>query len=170
MAKQSIKKPKKGGRLKKAQSDVKRREGKRMYVKNGLALLEVATVLEVHIDTVRRWHKNDQWEKAKNMQVISIDGLKEEILNTFNEIKAGKTPKMSADQISKLVASFEKLSDKNKNLAYCIENYELLTDELIQKISEARGEKEKQYRMDIVKYVRAAQTKVIDTLYKDLLA
>lgn len=160
---------KRKGRLPKSQSDKKRREGKRMYVKNGLTLQEISEICEVYIDTVKRWHRLDKWEQAKNLQVISIDGLREELLNTFNLMKIGKTPKMSPDQISKLVSAFEKLSDKNRNLAYCIENYELLTDKLIRKVSEAVGEKEKKRLMDLTKYVRILCTEIVDELYKEVL-
>ena len=168
-SKNMAQKPKRKGRLPKAQSDKKRREGKRMFVKNGLTLSEIAEILEVYIDTVKKWHRNDGWAKAKDLQVISIDGLKEELLNTFNDLKAGKTPKLSSDQISKLVSSFEKLSDKNKNLAYCFENYDLLTDKLIGKVAEATNDKEKKRLLDIVKYVRDCTTEIVDELYKEVL-
>lgn len=157
------------GRLPKAVGDKKQAEGKRMYVKSGLTLNDIAELLELGIDTIKRWYKTGEWEKAKNLQVISIDGLKEELLNTFNDMKVGKKPAMTPDQISKLVASFEKLSDKNKNLAFCFENYELLTDKLIQKVAEASSEKEKKKRMDIVKYVRSATKEIVDKLYKEVL-
>ncbi|CAL2108190.1 conserved hypothetical protein [Tenacibaculum sp. 190524A02b] len=168
MAKQQTE-TKRKGRLSKAQADKKRAEGKRMYVKSGLTVNDIADILEVHIDTIKRWAKNDQWEKAKNLQVITIDGIKQELLNTFNDLKAGKTPKVSADQISKLVASFEKLSDTNKNLAYCFENYNLLTDKLIVKVSETTDEQEKKKRMDIVKYVRKTVQEIVDELYTAIL-
>ena len=103
------------------------------------------------------------------MHAVSIGEMKAEILNTFQDIKMGKTPKLSADAIRKLVAAFQDLNDGRKNAAYAIENYNLLTDALIAKSKDAKTIKEKTYRLEVVKYVATVMQEVANQLYKDAL-
>ena len=66
-----------GGRLTKKESDKKKRQGKRMFI-NGFSHNEIADVLEVHLETIKRWSKKDGWEEAKDIHSLSISELKAE--------------------------------------------------------------------------------------------
>ncbi|MDB0601083.1 hypothetical protein PL373_07975 [Tenacibaculum maritimum] len=156
------------GRLPKAVSEKRKRDGKRMFI-NGLSHTEIAEIFEVHIDTVKNWAKLDEWEEARKMHAVSIGEMKAEVLNTFHALKSGEKPKVSADAIRKLVVAFQDLNDKRKNAAYAIENFNLLTDALINKAMEATSKKDKNSRLEIVKYASAVMQDVANELYQDSL-
>lgn len=157
-----------GGRLTKKESDTKKRQGKRMFI-NGFSKDEIADILEVHIETIKRWHKQDEWEKEKDVHSLSISELKRETLQTFADMKAGITPKLSPDQLSKLAATFDKLSDKKKALAYMYENYELLSDALLKDALSERSKVKKESKLETAKYVREIMEELTSTTYKEAL-
>jgi hypothetical protein len=156
------------GRLPKAESDKKKRDGKRMFI-NGLSFSEIAEISDVYIDTVKNWAKLDDWEDYKKMHSVSIGEMKNEVLNTFHSLKIGEKPKVTADAIRKLVVAFQDLNDKKKHTAYAIENFNLLTDKLISKALDAPTKTEKDKRLEDVKYVSAVMQDLVNELYQDSL-
>ena len=158
----------KAGRLTKKESDQKKRQGKRMYV-NGFSRIEIAEILEVHIETVKRWYKDYKWQDEKDMHSLSISELKRQVLQTFSDMKAGNTPKLSPDQLSKLASTFEKLSDKRKSLAYMFENFEILTDAILKDALSERKKSEKERKIEISKYVRDMMEDITSKTYKEAL-
>jgi len=164
MAKKKIRR----GRLPKAESDKKKRDGKRMFI-NGLSFSEIAEISNVYIDTVKNWAKLDDWEDYKKMHSVSIGEMKNEVLNTFHSLKLGEKPKVTADAIRKLVVAFQDLNDKKKHTAYAIENFNLLTDKLISKALDAPTKTEKDKRLEEVKYVAAVMQDLVNELYQDSL-
>jgi hypothetical protein len=164
MAKKKVRR----GRLPKAESDKKKRDGKRMFI-NGLSFSEIAEISDVYIDTVKNWAKLDDWEDYKKMHSVSIGEMKNEVLNTFHSLKIGEKPKVTADAIRKLVVAFQDLNDKKKHTAYAIENFNLLTDKLIVKALDAPTKTEKDKRLEDVKYVSAVMQDLVNELYQDSL-
>jgi len=152
----------------KKESDKKQRQGKRMYI-NDFSLDEIAEILEVHIDTIKRWAKKDGWEDARAIHSISIAEIKRETLQCFADMKAGKSPKISPDQLSKIAATFEKLSDKKKALAYMYENFDALSDAILQDAMSERLKKDKEEKLKIAKYVRSTMDNLVSQTYKDAL-
>lgn len=157
-----------GGRLTKKESDKKRRQGKRMFI-NGFSRQEIAEILEVHIETIKRWYKQDEWQKEKDMHSLSISELKRETLQTFADMKEGKTPKLSPDQLAKLASTFEKLSDKKKALAYIYENFDNLSDAILKDALSERKKATRESKLDIAKYVREIMDDLISATYKEAL-
>lgn len=157
-----------GGRLTKKESDQKKRQGKRMFI-NGFSVDEIASILEVHIETIKRWKKQYDWQKEKDVHSLSISELKRETLQTFADMKEGKTPKLSPDQLSKLAATFDKLSDKKKALAYMYENFELLSDALLKDALSERKKADKEKKLEMAKYVREMMEDLTSATYKEAL-
>jgi transposase len=157
-----------GGRLTKKESDTKKRQGKRMFI-NGFSRQEISEILEVHIETVKRWHKKEEWQKEKDVHSLSVSELKRETLQTFADMKEGKTPKLSPDQLSKLASTFDKLSDKKKALAYMYENYELLSDAILKDALSERSKAKKESKLETAKYVREMMEALTSKTYKEAL-
>lgn len=156
------------GRMTKKESDKKKRQGKRMFI-NGFSNDEIADVLEVHIETISRWAKKDEWQETKDIHSLSISELKQETLRSFAALKNGETPKVSPDQLSKLSTTFEKLSDKKKNLAYMYDNYEELSDAILKDALSERSKKKREEKLELSKYVRAVMDQVVNKTYKEAL-
>lgn len=156
------------GRLTKKQSDQKKRQGKRMFI-NGFSVDEIAEILEVHIETIKRWLKDQNWQKEKDVHSLSIAELKRETLQCFADMKEGKTPKLSPDQLSKLASTFDKLSDKKKALAYMYENFELLSDAVLKDALSESSKKKKDAKLETAKYVREIMEDLTSKTYKEAL-
>tara|TARA_R110002050_G_scaffold295237_1_gene453859 strand:- start:18305 stop:18793 length:489 start_codon:yes stop_codon:yes gene_type:complete len=156
------------GRLKKSEADRKKRQGQRMFI-NGISKDEIAEILEVHIETINRWYRDYNWQADKDLHSISIGELKREVLQTYSDIKEGKQPKVSADQLSKLAATFEKFSDKKKALAYMYENFEQLSDAIIKDALSERTKKAKEEKLGTAKYIREMMDIVTAQTYKEAL-
>lgn len=157
-----------GGRLTKKESDKKKRQGKRMFI-NGFSENEIADVLEVHLETIKRWSKKDGWEEAKDIHSLSISELKAETLRSFAALKNGETPKVSPDQLSKLSSTFEKLSDKKKNLAYMYDNFEELSNAILKDALSERAKKNREAKLETAKYIRGIMDDVVSKTYKEAL-
>jgi len=157
-----------GGRLTKKESDTKKRQGKRMFI-NGFTPVEIADILEVHIETIKRWKKQGDWQKEKDVHSLSISELKRETLQTFADMKEGKTPKLSPDQLSKLAATFDKLSDKKKALAYMYENFEMLSDAILKDALSERKKATREQKLETAKYVREMMEDLTSATYKEAL-
>jgi len=157
-----------GGRLTKKESDQKKRQGKKMFI-NGFSQNEIADVLEVHLETIKRWYKKYDWQDAKDIHSLSISELKQETLRSFAALKAGETPKVSPDQLSKLSSTFEKLSDKKKNLAYMYDNFEELSDAILKDALSERLKKNREAKLEMAKYLRGMMDEVVSKTYKEAL-
>lgn len=157
-----------GGRLTKKESDKKKRQGKRMYI-NGFSINEIADVLEVHAETIKRWSKQDGWQEAKEIHSLSISELKQETLRSFAAMKAGETPKISPDQLAKLASTFEKLSDKKKNLAYMYDNFEQLSNAILKDALGESTKKKREAKLETAKYLRVVMDNVTSLAYKEAL-
>ncbi|MEM8506228.1 MAG: hypothetical protein AAF717_00300 [Bacteroidota bacterium] len=156
------------GRLSRKEAEQKKRQGKRMYI-NDLSLVEIAEILEIHLETAQRWARQGKWKQEKELHSISISEIKRQMLTTFHEMKEGKQPTISADQLSKLAAAFDKLNDKKKALAYMYENYEELSDAIIKDALSERTKKVKEEKLSIAKYVREKMDLVTSKAYKESL-
>lgn len=157
-----------GGRLTKKESDRKKRQGKRMFI-NGFSRAEIADIIDVHIETVKRWYKQYEWQDAKDIHSFSVSEVKEEILKSFVALKNGQEPKVSPDKLSKIVAAFEKLTDKKKNLAFMYDNFEELSDAILKDGLSERSKKNREEKLEIAKYVRGVMDDVVSKTYKEAL-
>lgn len=155
-------------RISKHERENKINHAKRLYIK-GFDFITIADMLNITVSTLQRWAKDNDFEQAKRAASISISEIRNEILNTYEAMKKGETPDISPDQISKLVASFEKLSSSQKSLTWIIEAFEMLTDSFLGEIQETKNEKQKAAKYNILKQVRQHCDRVVMNLQKQLL-
>lgn len=155
-------------KFKKQTRDDKINNAKRLYVK-GFDLQFISEVIEVSLTTLEKWAKENDFETARRASQISISEIRNEILNTYEVMKNGGKPTMSPDQISKLVASFEKLTPSQKSLTWIIEAFEMLTESYLEEIKNSNNNAEKNKNFDILKTVRTHCDKVISKITKQIL-
>lgn len=155
-------------RLSEQERTTKINYAKKLFTK-GFDTATIADMLGFSKRTIENWAKEFDFEQAKRVASISISEIRNEILNTYEAMKKGESPKMSPDQISKLVASFDKISTTQKSLTWIIEAYELLTDSFLSEIQSLKNEKQKEKKYNILKTVRLQCDKVVSKLQKQLL-
>ncbi|MCL2245844.1 MAG: hypothetical protein FWC10_03610 [Lentimicrobiaceae bacterium] len=140
-------------RYTKEKTDKKRSQAKDMYVKM-FDLETISDILGVSIKTLKRWEKEEDFEQARKSSYISLQEIRNTILESFADLRDGKTPKIKPDEAAKYASAFEKLSDKKKMLSYMYSNYELLTDELIKDVQNGKNKKEKEAALLVLIAVR----------------
>ncbi len=141
---------------------------KRLYVK-GFDLNTIADMLGFSVNTLNKWASDNDFESAKRATSISINEVRNEILLTYQAMQKGEEPKMSPDQISKLVSSLEKLSYSQKSISWIIEGYELLTETFLEEVQASKSEKQKEKIYELLKEVRKRMDTAINKLQKELL-
>lgn len=145
--------------------DKKKLNGKELYIK-GLSIQSISDIVDISIATLNKWKVSYHWEDAKKLNNLSISELKDEILNTFNALKNGEKPNMSADDISKLASSFEKISDNKKQLAYMFEAFKMLSAELGEMVVKSKP-KDRDFNLKALKHCRIAMDTLINKLYAE---
>jgi len=140
-------------RFNKETLEKKKREAKDLYVK-GFDIETISDIITVSANTIGKWAKSDNFEQARNSKFIAMSELRNVILNSFIAMKNGEKPNIKPDDAAKFAAAFEKLSDKKKVLSHMHDNYNLLTDELINDVQSAKGQKNKEIALTVVKKVR----------------
>lgn len=156
------------GKFTKIQGDKKRQYGKSLYIK-GFDLPTISDIIEVADSTLKKWRDTDRWEDARNSAFIAISELRNTILQSFIDLKDGKKPTIKPDEAAKYASAFERLGDRKKILTYMYEAFEMLTDELTKDIQEAKGKKEKEFALEILKRVRTKTDAIITKLTSETL-
>jgi len=156
------------GRLTNRERDKKMLEAEDMYIR-GSSVQTISDIIDISVDSINKWKRDGEWdEKAKNSN-IDISNIKKEILNTFQSMKDGEKPAFTPDEITKLASAWEKVNDKQKNLAYMYQNFADLTDAMVHDIAKAKSKKVKEAMMENLKYVRKKMQEVTDKAYKEAL-
>ncbi len=155
-------------RFTKSQTDQKKAHAKSLYTK-GFDLETIADIIGVALSTLKKWSKDDDYESARNCNFIALSELRNTILKSFIDLKDGKKPTIKPDEAAKYASAFEKLSDRKKVLSYMYESFEMLTDELSKDIQTAKGAKDKEYALAILKRVREKTDTILTRLTSEAL-
>lgn len=156
-------------RLSENERNTKISYAKSLYVK-GFDTATIGDMLGFAKSTIDGWAKEAEFEQAKRAASISISEIRNEILNTYEAMRNGEKPAMNPDQISKLVASFEKLSPSQKSVTWIIEAFELLTESYLDEMRKTKSKKKKEQILNQLKAARTHADNVMSKLTKDLLA
>ncbi|MDD2965434.1 MAG: hypothetical protein PHU33_15935 [Bacteroidales bacterium] len=150
-----------------AEKRIKIQYAKDLYIK-GFEYPTISEILGVGIRTLEQWGRENQFEEARQTAVIALSEIRATILQSFSDLKAGKTPAIKPDEASKYAAAFEKLSDRRKTLTYMYEAFEMLTTELTKDVQLEKG-KQREMALQTLKIVREKMDKLITRLTNDVL-
>ncbi len=150
-------------KLTKNEAKQKRAYAKSLYIKS-FDYDAIAGMLGLTVTTIKAWSREDDFEGARKASFIALSEMRNTILESFAELKDGKTPKISADMASKYASAFEKLSSKKKTLTYIFEAYEMLTEEFLKDVQIAVNSENKEFALKVLQIVRAKTDIVITKL------
>ncbi len=152
-------------RLTNKQKDIKLSQGRNLYIK-GFSLQTISEIIEISVDSLKKWRDENDWEEAKELSNISPSEIKGLILETVKDIKEGKKPKYKADDISKLVAAFDKITDKRKQAIYTMESFNDFSNWILGKAAKSKGKK-RQELIDLTQTIRTQQDEYVSHLLQD---
>lgn len=137
------------GRMPNSVRDQKMAQGKDLFVK-GYSIQTISDILELSLDTITKWRKDNGWDAEKELNNISPSEIRGLILKNVEAIKKGKKMPYKPDDISKLVAALDKIDDKRKEAVYTMEAFNKFSKWLLEKAVAVTGNK----REEILKRVQ----------------
>ncbi len=150
-------------RFTKNEQKQKRAYAKSLFIK-GFDYETIAEMLGVAVSTVKNWGREDDFENARKASFIALSEMRNTVLQSWADLKEGRTPVITADVAAKYASAFEKLSSKKKTLTYIFEAFELLTEEFLNDVQKAIKKDEKEYALKVLQAVRAKTDIVITKL------
>lgn len=153
-------------RLSNSEKEKRQQEARRLYI-SGINTETIARAVAVGRDTIARWVAEGKWEENRDAQALSIDEVNNLILKAILQIKEGKKPVTSPDQIAKLVAAFEKLNDKQKSLRYGMYAYNILTDRILTEVQGVKNKQQREIFFSFSRQIRSIMDGIIDSWFLD---
>ncbi|MBY0244946.1 MAG: hypothetical protein K2Q03_05775, partial [Sphingobacteriaceae bacterium] len=145
----------------------KQAQAREMYTRD-FSITFISEVVGVKPETIRTWAKVGEWEDLKRANAITPSHIQNMILQCAEEIKEGRTPKISPDQLAKLASAYEKLSDKRKHLGYMIDAFSELRNHLLRKAQEASQKTDKQKMLSLAQEMSPLTDEIINLRFKEI--
>lgn len=149
-------------RLSNAERDQKKLDGKNLYIK-GFSLQSISSIVKISLDSIRKWHKEGEWERAKELANISPSEIENMVLENIKAIKEGKPLLYKSDDISKLVASLDRLKDKKRKAVYTMQAFMDFDNKLLEIAGGLKGSKREE-RLQKIKELRQWQDEYVNSL------
>lgn len=124
---------------------------------------------EVSVVTLKKWAESEGFERSKTAKAIQRQEILSVIAGSFQQLKNGEEPKISALAAAQYASAIEKLSDRNKLLMYSMEAFDALTDHILKDIEATPKKKDKDQLFAFAKKVRSYCDKVVEQLNEDTL-
>lgn len=152
-------------RLSNQDREQKQRDSKALYIK-GFSLQLISEMIGISVDSLRKWYKEEEWEKAKELSSISPSEIEDMIMVNIKAIKEGEKPPYKADDIAKLVASLDRLKDKKRKAVYTMEVFMHFRDWLLEKVANTKT-KERELALNKLKEFSSLMEEYTNTLTHD---
>lgn len=130
----------KRGRMSALDKDLKKSQAKSLFIK-GFSLQSISEITGVTTKTLGLWRDEDNWKEEKDLNSLTPSSIRKLTLKCAVAIEKGEPLPYSADQISKIVAAFDKISDGRKIAVYAMEALNTFSDYMIEKAAKNKGVK-----------------------------
>lgn len=109
----------------KEEMDRIREQAEDCFLRLGMKGREIAKYLDVSEQSISGWRKNGNWDKRKELAELTPVKLKELMMEEARKVIAGEKSEIDADQLSKIMASIDRL-DKRVNARVVMEVLRML--------------------------------------------
>ncbi|MDO4225813.1 MAG: hypothetical protein Q4C75_07975 [Bergeyella zoohelcum] len=127
-------------RLTAAESDYKKSQGKELYIK-GFSLTNIAEILGVSIKTLSKWRDDGKWEEERELSALKPSNIRRLTLKSALAIEKGEPLPYKADDISKIVAAFDRITDSKRTAVYTMESIDGFCSFMLEKAAKNTGKK-----------------------------
>lgn len=142
---------------------------KKLYCKGFDAETIAEAMTDVTASTVTKWIEQYGFEQMKRMQTIALSEIRSSILESYAAVLQGEKPKITPDQAAKYATAFEKFSQHKQVLTYMHEAFELLHEEFMRDIQNAKTRKDRESILLFMRESRNRQDRVLTTLTNKVL-
>ena len=140
----------------------KQSQGRQLYA-SGFNLIDIAQIIGVTHKTLRSWAEKDLWEEERELASLKPSTMKRLTLKCALAIQNGEPLPYKADDISKIVAAFDRIADSRKKAVYTMESVDQFTHFLLNMAAKQK-EAERKKTLEIIKSVRPYFDKYITQL------
>lgn len=139
-------------RMKKEERIEKQSQGRQLYA-SGFSYADISKILGVTQKTLSNWAEEDKWEEERELSAIKPSVMKRLTLQCALAIQKGEPLPYKADDISKIVASFDRITDSRKKAVYTMESVDGFTEYMLNKAGKAKGKNQEEL-LEFIKSVR----------------
>ena len=108
-------------RLTASESDYKKSQAKDLFVK-GFNITNISEIIGIGMKTLGNWRRDGKWDEEKELAALKPSNIRRLTLKAALAIEKGEELPYSADQISKVVAAFDRINDSKKKAVYSMES------------------------------------------------
>ncbi len=139
-------------RLTAAESDYKKSQGKELFLK-GFTIANISEIIGIGVKTLGNWRNDGNWDDEKELSALKPSNIRKLTLKCALAIEQGKPLPYKADDISKIVAAFDKITDFRKIAVYTMESIDGFSAYMLEKAGKNTGKKREDL-LELLKEVR----------------
>lgn len=139
-------------RLKAADADYKKSQGKELFVK-GFTITNISEIIGIGVKTLGKWRDEDKWDEEKELASLKPSNIRKLTLKMALAIEKGEPLPYKADDVSKVVAAFDRITDSKKIAVYSMESLDGFSSYMLEKAGKNIGKK-RDALLDLIKEIR----------------
>jgi hypothetical protein len=139
-------------RLKAADADYKKSQGKELFVK-GFTITNISEIIGIGVKTLGKWRDEDKWDEEKELASLKPSNIRRLTLKMALAIQNGEELPYKADDVSKVVAAFDRITDSKKIAVYTMESLDGFSSYMLEKAGKNTGKK-REIILDLIKEIR----------------
>lgn len=152
-------------RLKKEERIEKQSQGRQLYA-SGFSIIDIASIIGVTQKTLRSWADKDLWEEERELASLKPSTMKRLTLKCALAIQNGEPLPYKADDISKIVAAFDRVTDSRKKAVYTMESIDNFTHFMLNAAGKKKASEQKKV-LEQIKSIRPYFDQYITQLLMD---
>lgn len=139
-------------RMTSAEADYKKSQGRELFVK-GFALANISTIIGVGEKTLGKWRKENAWDDEKELSSLKPSNIRRLTLKMALAVQNNEALPYKADDISKIVAAFDRITDNKKIAVYTMESIDGFSSHMLEKAGQSIGKKREEV-LNLLKTIR----------------
>ncbi len=140
------------GRMTSVERDYKKSQSKDLFVK-GFSMNNISEIIGVGIKTLSKWRDDFNWQDEKDLNSLKPSTIRNLTLKMALAIEKGQKLPYKADDISKVVAAFDRISDSKKKAVYTMESIDGFSQWMIVQAGNNTGKKRDEF-LELIKEIR----------------
>lgn len=139
-------------RLTSAESGAKKHQGKDLFVK-GFTVTNISEIIGIGVKTLAKWRDDDNWEEEKELASLKPSTIRKLTLKMALAIEKNEKLPYKADDISKIVAAFDRITDSKKVAVYTMESIDGFSSYMLENAGKNIGKK-REVLLELLKEIR----------------
>ncbi|MCW3168918.1 hypothetical protein OMO38_10330 [Chryseobacterium sp. 09-1422] len=139
-------------RLTAAESGAKKSQGKDLFIK-GFTVTNISEIIGIGVKTLAKWRDDENWEHEKELASLKPSTIRNLTLKMALAIEKNEKLPYKADDISKIVAAFDRITDSKKVAVYTMESIDGFSSYMLENAAKNIGKK-REVLLELIKEIR----------------